>query len=181
MSAKKIVIKEILLILLLTALSVVSLYHVREVFFSLKNLIPKEDIEAFISFLIFLCSFAALVSSIINARAILKAEEPVIDWTITSTKVHGVFLLTISFLDVKHPLYLEEIKCKGFIFDNAPSNSSVIKLDKKIPSTRFQQLEPEKYKIHIPFRLRNTNRVCSVLHFTVLEGNLPKLKLKVFI
>lgn len=155
MSAKKIVIKETLLILLLTALSVVSLYHVREVFFSLKNLIPKEDIEAFISFLIFLCSFAALVSSIINARAILKAEEPVIDWTITSTKVHGVFLLTISFLDVKHPLYLED--------------------------TRFQQLEPEKYKIHIPFRLRNTNRVCSVLHFTVLEGNLPKLKLKVFI
>ena len=47
MSAKKIVIKETLLILLLTALSVVSLYHVREVFFSLKNLIPKEDIEAF--------------------------------------------------------------------------------------------------------------------------------------
>ncbi len=33
MSAKKIVIKETLLILLLTALSVVSLYHVREVFF----------------------------------------------------------------------------------------------------------------------------------------------------
>lgn len=170
---------EMFFILSLAVLVTLILNWLVDFFFNLKAIVSGENINPFINFLMVVCTVFVGFVTYGNVRVGAQQIEPTLDWEVEKTKKPQMYHLTLIFLDLKSPVFLESIESASLTFVNCdPKVPNIGLIQRKIPSTRFQKETPDKYRVKIAIRPMEQNLTNAKIKFNALNLKIPAITVK---